>query len=83
MLVSELIALLSEYPGDMRVLRAKDDEWNSIYQVHGVDESLADNPLDYDVDVANEEDVENGEFFDWAQDREMTVDDFVKVLVIS
>ena len=83
MTVAELIATLSEYPQDMRVLRAGDSEWNDIYQIYDVSESLTERPQEYTVELVNEDDVEDGEYWDYSINGPMTVDDFVKVLVIT
>lgn len=82
MTVAELIAELSKYSGDTVVCRASDEEWNNIKKVYQVDESLTANTLDYEIEVVNEEDVENGEYFDWVEDRELTVADYTRILVL-
>lgn len=82
MRVDELIAELSAHPADTIVCLASDEEWNSVKKVYQVDDSLTRNPLDYEVELVNEEDVENGEYFDWREDRELTVADYTRVLVI-
>lgn len=82
MRVSELVSILLKYPADTIVCLASDEEWNNVKKVYQVDESLTLNPLSYEVEVVNEEDVENGEYFDWERDRELTVDDYQKVLVL-
>lgn len=83
MKVSELIEQLSKYPGDMIVLRARDDEWNSIYQVNAVEDSLTEDPTGYTVELVNEDDVEAGEYWNYSTKSPMTTEDFVKVLVIT
>lgn len=81
--VSELIEQLSQFPGDMRVLRARDDEWNAIYQVNAVEDSLTEKPKEYMVELVNEDDVKAGEYWNYSTDSPMTTDDFVKVVVIT
>lgn len=79
--VADLIESLSRYPSDMRVLKASDEEGNSFHQIYEVDMLLSDNPLDHEPDIVHEDDVIAGEY-DWQRGREMTVDDYTKVVVI-
>ena len=82
MRVDELIAELSSYPADTIVCLASDEEWNSVKKIYRVDDSLTYNPHNYEIDLANEDDIEAGEYFDWEKDRELTVADYTKVVVI-
>lgn len=72
MTITELIDQLKAYPGDMRIIKSKDDEGNAYHEVWKVEEAFAATYSldDYYVEVCHPDDVDE-------------YDDTTKVLVIT
>lgn len=60
--VGDMISLLEQYPNDMRVFVASDDEWNSVKNPSGIVTSYTSDPDQYEVEVADANDINAGQF---------------------
>lgn len=80
--VGDLIEILSTYPSNMAVAVAGDEEWNDVRLVSGFDPALTPTLRKNYLEIVSEADVLDGEYYNYSENRDMTPDDYEKVLVI-
>lgn len=83
MTVEELIEELKKLPGDAVVLVSGDEEWNRLNFADFASLSLMDpKSVPGDIEVVHPDDVEFGEYYNYEEEREMTIDDYTKAVVL-